>query len=267
MRVSTYGLTFLTNLTPSDTIVDMPKVLILGATSAVAQEIALQYAARGAKLYLVGRSQDKLDSLQTRLAPTKAHVVQADLNRTEHAAALIERIVSDFGPLDVAIIAHGLLGDQLRSERDFGEALLVTQTNYLSVVSLVIPLANHLERQGRGHLVVLSSVAGERGRPRNYTYGAAKGAVTLYLQGVRSRLWPGVGVHTIKLGPVDSPMTVDHVKNPLFATCQRVAKDIIRIVDKNIPEAYVPYYWWPIMKLVKNLPEWVFQRFGALSGR
>lgn len=260
-------MTFLTKLRRSVTVADMLRVLILGATSAVAQEIALQYATRGAELCLVGRSQEKLATLQARLAPTKAFVVQADLNQAENADALIERIVSEIGPLDVAVIAHGLLGDQLRSERDFAEALLVTQTNYVSVISLVIPLANHFERQGRGHLVVLSSVAGERGRPRNYTYGAAKGAVTLYLQGVRSRLWPHVGVHTIKLGPVDSPMTVDHVKNPLFATCPRVARDIIRVVDKDVPEAYVPYYWWPIMKLVKNLPEWVFQRFGALSGR
>jgi decaprenylphospho-beta-D-erythro-pentofuranosid-2-ulose 2-reductase len=246
----------------------MPKVLVLGATSAVAQELALQYAARGAELYLVGRSAQKLDALAARLpSEGRATFTQADLNQTEEAETLIQGIVASFGPIDVAIIAHGLLGDQLRSERDFAEALLVTQTNYLSVVSLVIPLANHFERVGRGHLVVLSSVAGERGRPRNYTYGAAKGAVTLYLQGVRSRLWPKVGVHTIKLGPVDSPMTVDHPKNVLFATCPRVAKDIIRVVDNNVAEAYVPYYWWPIMKLVKNLPEWVFQRFASLSGR
>lgn len=245
----------------------MPKVLVLGATSAVAQEIALQYASRGAELYLVGRSAQKLDALAARLPATGVTLAQADLNHTENAASLIERIIASFGPLDVAVIAHGLLGDQLRSEHDFAEALLVTQTNYLSVVSLVIPLANHFEGQGRGHLVVLSSVAGERGRPRNYTYGAAKGAITLYLQGVRSRLWPKVGVHTIKLGPVDSPMTVDHEKNVLFATCPRVARDIIRVVDNNVPEAYVPHYWSPIMALVKNLPEWVFQRFASLSGR
>jgi decaprenylphospho-beta-D-erythro-pentofuranosid-2-ulose 2-reductase len=245
----------------------MLKVLVLGATSAVAQELAVQYASRGAALYLVGRSEAKLEVLRSRLPHANVTLAQAELNRTEDAAALIDGIVTSFGSLDIAIIAHGLLGDQLCSEQDFAEASLITQTNYISVVSLVIPLANHFERQGRGHLVVLSSVAGERGRPRNYTYGAAKGAVTLYLQGVRSRLWPRVGVHTIKLGPVHSPMTVDHPKNALFATCPRVAKDIIRAVDNNISEAYVPSYWRPIMLLVRNLPEWVFQRFAALSGR
>lgn len=245
----------------------MSKVLVLGATSAVAQELALQYSAQGAELYLVGRNAEKLERLAKRLPPTRVTFAQADLNQTENAAHLIRGIVETFGPIDIAIIAHGLLGTQLRSEQEYAEASLVIQTNYLSVVSLVIPLANHFESKGSGHLVVLSSVAGERGRPRNYTYGSAKGAVTLYLQGVRSRLWPKVGVHTIKLGPVDSPMTVDHPKNALFATCPRVARDIIRAVENNVAEAYVPYYWQPIMLLVKNLPEWVFQRFAALSGR
>jgi decaprenylphospho-beta-D-erythro-pentofuranosid-2-ulose 2-reductase len=245
----------------------MAKVLVLGATSAVAQELALLYAARGAELCLVGRSEDKMDALRARLPNVQATWIVADLNRTDAASALLDAVVSCLGSIDVAIIAHGLLGDQQRSERDFEEAWHVLQTNFISVVSLVIPLANHFEDQGRGKLVVLSSVAGERGRPRNYTYGSAKGAVTLYLQGVRSRLWPKVSVHTIKLGPVDSPMTVDHPKNRLFATCPRVAKDIIRVVDKGVAEAYVPHYWRPIMTVVKSLPEWLFQRLGALSGR
>src|SRR5690606_4029530 len=159
------------------------------------------------------------------------------------------------------------LGAQLRSKHDFEEAKAQLDANYTSVLSFVIPLANHLERQGSGHLAVISSVAGERGRPRNYTYGAAKGAVTVYLQGLRSRLWPKVGVHTIKLGPVDSPMTVDHPKNALFASCAQAARLIVRAIDRGRPEVYVPWYWAPIMLGVRNMPEWLFQRFAFLSGR
>ena len=246
----------------------MERVLILGATSAIAGDIARRYASRGATLFLIGRSPEKLAPLVNELGSTSVVGRQAaDFTRCSENATLVTRAVEALGGLDVAVIAHGLIGDQLESERDFAEAERIITTNFTSVVSLIIPLANHFEAQGRGHLVVLSSVAGERGRPRNYTYGAAKGGLTTYLEGVRSRLWPRVGVHTIKLGPVHTPMTVDHDKNALFAQSDDVARDIIAAVDRGRPEAYVPWFWRPIMGAVQRLPEPIFQRFGFLSGR
>jgi decaprenylphospho-beta-D-erythro-pentofuranosid-2-ulose 2-reductase len=114
----------------------------------------------------------------------------------------------------------------------------------------------------------MGSVAGDRGRPRNYTYGAAKGALTLYLQGLRSRLYPvGVAVTTLKLGPVDTPMTVDHAKNPLFTTPERLAPAIVRAIDRRAGEVYLPWYWRPILAVVRNTPEPLFQRLRFLSGR
>jgi short-subunit dehydrogenase len=111
-------------------------------------------------------------------------------------------------------------------------------------------------------------VAGDRGRPRNYTYGTAKGALNVYLQGLRTRVWSrGVGVHTLKLGPVDTPMTATHEKTMLFARADRVAAGIVDAIDANRAEAYVPGYWRGIMAVVRNLPERVFQRLPALSGR
>ena len=128
------------------------------------------------------------------------------------------------GQLDVAVIAHGLLGDQLASERDFAEAERILDANFVSVVALLVPLGNHFEAAGGGNIAVMSSVAGDRGRPRNYTYGAAKGALNIYLQGLRTRLWSrGVRVQTLKLGPVDTPMTTTHKKSLLFARDKTVA--------------------------------------------
>jgi short-subunit dehydrogenase len=148
------------------------------------------------------------------------------------------------------------------------EANRIIDVNFTSVVALLVPLANHFEAAGAGHIAVLSSVAGERGRPRNYTYGAAKGALNVYLQGVRTRLWPrGVGVHTLKLGPVDTPMTATHEKTRLFARAGQVADDIVAAVDAGRAEAYVPWFWRPIMAVVRRLPERVLQRLPALSGR
>ena len=144
----------------------------------------------------------------------------------------------------------------------------IARTNYVSVMALLIPLANHFEQQGGGRLAVLSTVAADRGRPRNYTYAAAKAALNVYLQGVRSRLYArGVGVHVIKLGPVDTPMTVDHAKNALFARSPDAARDILRAIERGKSEAYVPGFWRWIMVVVRNLPEPAFQRIGSLVNR
>lgn len=246
----------------------MANVLIFGATSAIAQEVAKRYAGRGDRLFVVGRSPAKLEALVQTLGTACVGSMVADLDDTEANERRVEEAIDRLGSVDIGLVAHGLLGDQLETERSWVSAEAVLRTNLMSVVSLTIPLANHLEERGRGHLAIMSSVAGERGRPRNYTYGAAKGALTLYLQGVRSRLWTaGVQVHTLKLGPVDTPMTETHAKNALFATADGVADSIVRLLDGPGGEAYVPKYWAPIMGVVRNLPEPFFQRLKFLSGR
>jgi short-subunit dehydrogenase len=244
------------------------RVLIAGATSAIASEVAALLAARGDRLYLIGRNPEKLSRLVARLGENVVEAKQGDLDETATNAERVATAIDALGGLDLAILAHGTLGDQLSTERDFAAAEWIIRTNLLSPISLLIPLANHFEAQGTGHIAVLSSVAGERGRPRNYTYGAAKGALTLYLQGLRSRLWSsGVGVHTIKLGPVDTPMTADHAKTLLFARPEPIARDIVAAIDRGRGESYLPWYWSPIMSVVRHMPERLFQRFSALSGR
>jgi short-subunit dehydrogenase len=244
-------------------------IAIFGATSAIAADVARVYAARGARLYLVGRNADKLTKLVAELGE---HVVVAsavqDFDQTTAAEGCVRRAVEALGRLDVALIAHGLLGDQQQSELSWSEAEQIARTNYLSVMALLIPLANQLESQRAGHLAVLSSVAAERGRPRNYTYAAAKSALNTYLQGLRSRLYAArVHVHTVKLGPVDTPMTVSHRKSLLFSRAPSVARQIVSAIDRGDTEVFVPGFWRPIMFTVRNLPEFLFQRMSALSGR
>lgn len=246
----------------------MARVLILGATSAIAGHIAQRCAARGDDLFLVGRSVDKLHAVAERVGPRLVGSLACDLDDTGSNAARVEHAVAALGGLDIAVIAHGLLGDQLASEREWATAERILVTNLLSPISLVIPLANALESRGGGHLAVLSSVAGDRGRPRNFTYGCAKAGLNVYLQGVRSRLWAaGVGVHTFKLGPVDTPMTVDHPKTRLFSRAEDVAAQIVDGIAAGVAEAYVPSYWRPILGLVRVMPEPLFQRIAALAGR
>ena len=244
------------------------KVAIFGATSAIAGDVARIYAQRGAQIALVGRNADKLDALASELGPSVVASVVQDFDRTAEADACVARVIDALGSIDIAVIAHGLLGDQLASEQSVQVAEQIAHTNYVSVMALCIPLANHLQARRGGHLAVMSTVAADRGRPRNYTYAAAKSALNVYLQGVRSRLYRDrVQVHTLKLGPTVSSMTVDHEKNLLFSKPLAVAQGIVRAIDDGVPEAYVPPWWSLVMGVVRNMPEALFQRIPGLSGR
>ncbi len=248
----------------------MASILILGATSAIAHEVARVHASRGDRLFLLGRDEKKLSGIAHELGGAVVGHESADFDDMRGNEARVARALAALGTLDVAVIAHGWLGDQLESERSFAHAEAVIATNFTSAVSFVLPLVNHFERETRGSLVVLSSVAGDRGRPRNYTYGAAKGALSLYLQGVRSRLFrtaPRVRVVTVRLGPVDTPMTKDHPKNALFGEAVPVARSIVEVETAGPLDVYLPWYWQPIMATVRSLPERIFQRFEFLAGR
>lgn len=244
------------------------RVLIVGATSAIASEVTRIYAARGARLHLLARNPQKLESLVQSLSAPQLSFEVADFDDSSRAEALVERALRELGGIDVALIAHGALGDQALTEESFAAAEAIFRTNLLSAIAFLVPLGNLLEQQRSGTLGVITSVAGDRGRPRNYTYGAAKGALNIYLQGLRSRLFASeVKVVTLKLGPVDTPMTVHHAKNALFAQAPKVAADIVRALEAGVAEAYVPAFWSAIMPLVKNAPERLFQLLPFLSGR
>jgi short-subunit dehydrogenase len=244
------------------------RVLIFGATSAIAADVARLYAARGARLHLVARDADKLARLVAELPADRVTSQRADFARLADAEDVVRAALAALGGVDVALIAHGALGDQLETERSFAAAEAIVTANFTSVVALLVPLANHFETARAGVLGVITSVAGERGRPRNYTYGAAKGALNVYLQGLRSRLrGAGVKVTTLKLGPVDTPMTATHTKTLVFAKPADVARGIVAALDRGAAEVYVPAFWRAIMLVVRNTPEQLFQLLPFLSGR
>jgi short-subunit dehydrogenase len=244
------------------------RVLVLGATSAIAAEVARIYGLRGARLHLVGRNPDKLAEVAARCAGGAVSTTVTDFVEHIPNEATVDDWISTLGGLDIALIAHGDLGDQRATERAFASAETIVQANLLSAMALLIPLANHMESARHGRLAVITSVAGDRGRPRNYTYGSAKGALTIFLQGLRTRLYPaGVKVITLKLGPVDTPMTRDHAKHALFGKPDRVAHAIVKAIDAGKTEAYVPWFWGVIMPLVRHAPERVVQALPFLSGR
>lgn len=243
---------------------DMKKVLVLGANSAIAQHTVRLLAARGTALYLVGRNPAQLDAV-TKDAVTRGAVAveqeALDLDDVTGHEGLIDRATTALGGLDGVLLAYGILGDPKIREREWPEAHRVLHTNFVSAVSVLTLLANRFEAQNEGTLVVISSVAGDRGRQSNYIYGASKAGLTVFLQGLRNRLASsGVHVLTVKPGFVDTPMTVDFRKNRLFASPEKVARDIMRAVDRGRYEIYTPGFWALIMLVVRSIPEVVFKR-------
>jgi len=242
----------------------MRRVLIVGATSAIAEATARRLAAEGDELFLVARNMERLrsiaDDLRLRYG---ARVETAAMEATDHAAhtGLTDRVTATLGGLDTVVIAHGTLPDQKACEASFEETLREIEVNALSVISLLTCLANHFEEQGRGSLVVISSVAGDRGRGSNYVYGSSKAAVSTFLAGLRNRLHrAGVHVMTVKPGFVDTPMTRDFPKGPLWASPDDIARGICRGIRRRRDVVYLPWFWRVIMRVIREIPEPVFKR-------
>jgi decaprenylphospho-beta-D-erythro-pentofuranosid-2-ulose 2-reductase len=165
------------------------------------------------------------------------------------------------------LIAHGTLPDQGACQASFDTARREFEVNALSVLSLLTLAANRFEQQRSGTIAVISSVAGERGRQSNYLYGAAKGAVSLFLQGLRNRLSKsGVQVVTILPGFVDTPMTADFPKGPLWAQPDAVARDIVRAIEGGRDVLYTPWFWRWIMLIIRTIPERSLQAAFAVMG-
>jgi len=240
------------------------RILIVGATSGMAEASARLWAQRGERVYLMGRDAERLQALAADLKVRGAdvagvgHFDAADL--ASHGPAVAAALAA-LGGLDVALLAQGVLGDQAAAAADAGVALRELTVNALSVVSVATPLANALEAQGHGTLAIISSVAGERGRQSNYVYGSGKALVTAFASGLRNRLAPkGVQVVTILPGFVATAMTAHLKQGPLFASADKAGALIVKAMDKRKDVAYVPGFWWLIMAIVKSIPEPIFKK-------
>jgi hypothetical protein len=230
--------------------------VIFGATSAIAQAVAKLFCLRGDRLFLVGRQSCKLEAMVRDLevrGGQKINFICADLTDFSTHAAGVHKAIASLGRIDQVLIAQGSLSEQKVCEASFAETQREWEINLLSVVSLLTLWGNFFEQQGFGTLAVISSVAGDCGRKRNYVYGAAKAGLNVFLQGLRDRMrGSAVKIITIKPGFIDTPMTQALQKNFLWSQPQTIAKPIVRAMDKGSPMVYVPYFWRYIMFLVKG---------------
>ncbi len=238
----------------------MKRVLIVGATSAIAIATARLLAERGDQLVLVGRSMQRLQTLSQDLQVRGAggieiYVFDAPADKDYQSFAM-----QAWGDgLDMLLIAHGSLPEQTSVQDDPQAIGREMQVNAVSVMALLAAFAGRFEARRRGSIVVISSVAGDRGRQSNYVYGAAKSAVSTYLQGLRNRLArQGVAVVTIKPGFVDTPMTAQCKKGLLWAQPETIAPGILRAAERAGRDVYLPWFWRYIMLLIKLIPERLF---------
>lgn len=240
----------------------MQKILIIGATSAIAESVSRCYAQRASALHLVGRSSAKLDITAADLSTRGAARVTSsvlDVADIRAHAAILDEAMQSLGQIDVALIAHGTLPSQADCDADVDVALREFHVNGTATIALAHQLASRM--QAGSTIAVISSVAGDRGRASNYLYGSAKSAVTAYMSGLSQRLQSeGINVLTIKPGFVDTPMTASFKKGPLWASADNVAKGIVKAIDRRRPVAYLPGFWWLIMQIIKHIPERIFRK-------
>jgi len=253
-----------TRVTPSNAP-RMKKVIILGATSGIALEVQRQLAQRACELLLVARSPQRLAELQADLRVRGAPLVltySADLSSVPQHEGIFEFACRMFPDFDTVFLAYGSMHNQRDAQTSIQVLLEELQVNFVSAAGILTLFAADLERRRTGCIAAITSVAGDRGRRPNYVYGSAKGGLSLFLQGLRSRLHPaGVRVITIKPGPVQTPMT-DHLPNAgHFAEPEQVAREIVGDLERCSTDVlYTPRIWRYMMTAVKLIPEAIFKR-------
>jgi short-subunit dehydrogenase len=240
-------------------------VAIFGATSAIAERVARIYARRGARLFLAARNQNLLAAIAADLRVRGAlnvSIYAGDLSDVGSHDDVLRACETAVAVPEVALIAWGGLGEQERSEAEPIRMADELVMNFVGPACLAASLTTRMLSQNRGALAVITSVAGERGRRSNYTYGAGKAGLSVFLAGLRHRLH-GSSVASVDVRPgfVDTPMT-EHMDRGglLWASPERVAADIVRAIDGRRPVVYTPWFWRWIMLVVRNIPEAVFVR-------
>lgn len=241
------------------------RLIILGATSAIAEATARLYAQESAEILLIGRQAERLSTIAADLklrGAARTEFLARDLADTQAIATDFADFVARLGGIDHLLLAYGVLGDQPLAERDAAAAESLLEINFVSAALWAIAAAETFERQGHGSLVVLGSVAGDRGRRANFIYGAAKAGLAALVEGLAHRFADrGPRAVIVKPGPVITPMTDGFTrKGPLWATPETIAVVVRRAADRGGPVVYAPWFWRFIMLIIRFLPAPIFNR-------
>ena len=245
---------------------DKKKIIVIGATSAIAEQCAQLWVAKApVEMLLVGRNLQKIEivaaDLRARSPDSEITVSQVDFVDPLAITALVEEM-AQAKQIDIALVAHGSLPNQLECQESINKTKDKLLINGISPVLFAEAFVERMQKADAGTLAIIGSVAGDRGRKSNYVYGAAKGLVTRYVQGLQHRLAnTKVKVVLIKPGPTDTPMTA-HLKQKgtKLASVDRVAREIVRGIEEGRRVVYTPKIWWVIMMIIRHLPYFVFRK-------
>lgn len=242
------------------------RIVIIGATSAIAEQCARLWARENpSEIVLVGRNQERVERVASDLnvrAPNMTITsLEVDFLDPKKIQGLVDQLYRS-GNVEIALVAHGSLPSQETCQIDLDLCREALDVNGISPVLFAEAFALHMQKLNRGTLAIIGSVAGDRGRKSNYVYGAAKGLVTRYIQGLQHRLAnTDVKVVLIKPGPTDTPMTT-HLKQSgvKLATVDQVASEIVCGIEGGQRVVYAPKKWSTIMMVIRHLPFFVFKR-------
>jgi len=238
-------------------------ILLIGATSAVAEAIGRLYAKNGARISLIARRESRLSEVVSDLTSrgAKCHAYVADIRDRPLLTKHLDSIFAE-QPLDRVFCCHGVLGNTDLACTDVNQAVEILDINFNSAALILSDICYRLVQiEQPATIVGISSVAGDRGRQSNFYYGAAKAGMSVFLQGLRNRYFSkGIHVLTVKPGFLDTPMTADIPKNALFVSPDFVAKSIVTAIKRGRNEIYVPGVWRIIMVIIKMVPEFLFKR-------
>lgn len=239
------------------------RIVIVGATSSIAQQCARQWNQESpANFVLIGRNKRRLNvvakDLQVRNPKSTVEILEADFINAQSIQMLVDQLFLQEG-IDIALIAHGSLPDQSDSQNNLNLCKETLEVNGVSPCLYAEAFAGNMSKLHHGSIAIIGSVAGDRGRKSNYIYGAAKGLVARYTQGLQHRFaGTGISISLIKPGPTDTPMTAG-IKGSL-ASAEDVAKIITNGINQKKAIIYAPKKWWLIMMIIRHLPNFIFNK-------
>ena len=241
------------------------QVVFFGATSEVAQQVIRLHAEKGDRLRLIARNKERLDAVAQDAATRGAEIIEtvcSDLGDIEEIGTLTHSLTEACNEATIWYFFQGVLPNQKESEGDWQIVQDAIDTNFTGIAKSLHYIANHIEQHSGGTVVVITSVAGLRGRQSNYIYGTSKGSLNIYLQGLRNRLYKSNGhVLTVMPGFIKTGMTDGFDRDgPLWATPEQVANDIYRSMQRRRNICYTPWFWRYIMLIIQHIPEFVFKR-------
>jgi short-subunit dehydrogenase len=238
------------------------KAIVVGASSGIGAEIAKELIKAGYSVAVLARRKENLVELFGSTNTSKIYV--HDVTHFSEIPSLFQQITQDVGEIDEVYFATGIMEkvsiDEFNTEKD----LSMMNTNTLGAIAWLNEAARYFQSKGKGKIIAISSIAGDRGRVGNPVYNTSKAALNTYMEALRNRLArKGINVLNVKPGFIDTDMTKGMPGLFWLITANEAAKIIIKAAQKNKEEIYVPARWGLVAFVIKSIPSFIFKKLNV----